>query len=319
MRHVEENADGWGQAPLHRGRACLYTRRRVRNHSRDPRLTLASLRSRLRGLAGVSALPVLVFHRLGWTAPVHVARLAWRHIRTERQRLYELPFAAQWSSQAVLSDAIRWMNPASITGGRRTSLFAHPDSRVEWRTTLPPHARVAAWCALLPNVWNSNSGGVRFTITVSAADGRRLGQRSLVARPSVVKTDCRWRRLAVRAGNRLPQDVRITFETSLPDGASAAHAWSVWGDPQIERNRSLPAMTRFLRGELKERGVVGAFTGLRIDLSATARTRRGMSAGSRATRPTLPPSSRWPRASPRSRPRPDSACSSRSTTPNRAG
>ena len=133
-------------------------------------------------------------------------------------------------------------------------------------TTLPPHARVAAWCALLPNVWNSNSGGVRFTITVSAADGRRLGQRSLVARPSVVKTDRRWRRLAVRAGNRLPQDVRITFETSLPDGASTAHAWSVWGDPQIERNRSLPAMTRFLRGELKERGVVGAFTGLRIDL-----------------------------------------------------
>jgi O-antigen biosynthesis protein len=209
-------------------------------------------------------LPVVVYRRLGWTAPGHVARLAWRHLRTERQRLHDLPFASRSTSYAAIADAIRWVNPAPIPGGRRTTLLAPPDSRVEWRTTIVPHARVAGWCALLPEAWNRNAGGVRFAITVDTTDGRRLAQRSLLLQPSTVDAERHWRRLAVRVGNTSAEDVRITFETCVAAEASRAEAWSVWGDPQIERDRSLRRMLRLLCSEWKHRGVAGVLTGLRV-------------------------------------------------------
>ena len=266
---IEKNANGGDQACFTACRSVAYTQRRARIIA-ETSLTLASLRSRLRGLAGYSALPILVFHRLGWTAPIHVARLVWRHIRTERRRLYELQFASMWTSQPVLADAIRWQNPASITGGRRTALFAHPDSTVTWELTLPSHARVAAWAALLPNVWNLNTGGVRFSIEVTTPDGALLRENAILVRPGTIETDRRWRRVVVRMRNDKKLDVRVTLRTTVPPGATPEYAWAVWGDPQIERDRSPLEMTRFVRSSLAEHGVAGALLGLRVDLKGHA-------------------------------------------------
>jgi O-antigen biosynthesis protein len=209
-------------------------------------------------------LPVLVYRRLGWTAPGHVARLAWRHLRTERRRLDDLPFASRLTSHVAGSDAVRWLNPALVQGGRRTTLLALPGSRVEWLTTIVPHVRVAGWCALLPEAWKRNAGGVRFVITVDSIEGRRLAQGSLVLQPSTGDADRQWRRLAVRVGNATVEDVRITFETCVAGEASRAEVWSVWGDPQIEGDRSLRRMLSFLCSDLKQRGVAGVLTGLRV-------------------------------------------------------
>ena len=204
------------------------------------------------------SLPILVFHRLGWTAPFQVARLAWRHLRVQRERLYPLTPASQWTNLPVLGDAIRWMNPATAPGGMSTALFAHPDSAVSWRLTLPARARIASWVGLVPEVWTKNIGGVEFTIEIDdAADGRRLVRRRLDVRPGSRRADRRWRRLVADPGLGSPLEVVVTLRTQVPDGRSA-YAWSAWGDPQIERLRGPGDMLRFLRAEVRERGVAGA-------------------------------------------------------------
>jgi len=207
-------------------------------------------------------LPLLAVHRLGWTAPFQVARSGWRFVRTARERLYAQPFASQSSSQPVLADAIRWLNPASAPRGMRTVLFAHPESTVSWTVRLAPNGRVAAWAGLLPAVWTKNTGGVRFSVELSALDGRVIDRAERDVYPGTRSADRRWRRLAVRASNHAPLDVRVTLRTAIPDGVDSAWAWAVWGDPQIEYDRPPREMWRALHSEVGERGLVGAVLGL---------------------------------------------------------
>jgi GT2 family glycosyltransferase len=207
-------------------------------------------------------LPVLVVHRLGWTAPFQVSRLAWRHVRTERTRLYTSPSISQTSSQPVLADAVRWMNPATVPRGVRTALFAHPDSAVTWQVGIPPRGRVGACVSLLPSVWTKNTGGVRFSIELHTLDGVLLDSAHVDLRPGTRSADRRWRRVTAQANNPAPMDVRATLRTTVPDGGSNAWAWAVWGDPQIEHDRTLGGMMRIVRAQIRERGISGAVLGL---------------------------------------------------------
>jgi len=204
----------------------------------------------------------LVVHRLGWTAPFQVVRRGWRHVRTSRERLYTKPFASQSSSQPVLADAIRWLNPAAAPRGVQTALFAHPVSAVTWNLTLQPHARVAAWAGLLPTVWTKNTGGVRFLLEVETGDGRPIGRAHQDVYAGTRSADRRWRRLSVRVGNRDAVDVKVTLRTTIPDGRNSAWAWAAWGDPQIEYDRGPGDMWKVLREQLRARGLVGAVLGL---------------------------------------------------------
>lgn len=212
-------------------------------------------------------LPVLVFHRLGWTAPLQVARLAWRHTRIERTRLYLTPFASQQSSQPVLQDAIRWMNPATVPRGVRTALFAHPDSVVTWQVSIPPHSRIAAWAGFVPDVWTKNTGGVRFAIEVYDENASLLARTQIDVRPGTRSADRRWIRIAASLNNREAMHVTATFRTTVPDNGSTAWAWSVWGDPQIERDRTPGEMVRVASDQLRHRGLAGTVLelyGLRV-------------------------------------------------------
>jgi GT2 family glycosyltransferase len=250
-----------GEAERQGPSLCKYRTRsvRLRNHTL---LTAPSSRSAFNRLRAWTTLPLLVVHRLGWTAPFQVIRLAWRYARIERVRLYSTPFASQFTSQPVRADAIRWMNPATVPRGMATALFAHPDSEVTWQVSLPARGRVAAWGSLVPEVWTKNTGGVRFAIAVHALDGALLGEGRMDSRPGTSSADRRWRRLSVPVGNREPAEVRVTLHTSVPEGRSSAWAWSVWGDPQIERDRGLLEMLRAIRAQLAERGLAGAVLGL---------------------------------------------------------
>src|SRR5205823_11358163 len=173
-----------------------------------------------------------------------VVRAGWRHVRTARERLYTRPFASQTSSQPVLADAIRWLNPATAPRGVRTAVCAHPISMVSWHVTLQPDARVAAWAGLLPSVWTKNTGGVRFSIELETADGRPIGRAQHDIYAGTRSADRRWRRLVVRAGNREAADVRVILRTAIPGGDDTAWAWAVWGDPQIEYDRGPAEMVR---------------------------------------------------------------------------
>jgi len=212
------------------------------------------LRTTFNRARAAATLPLLVVHRLGWTAPFQVVRKGWQYVRTARERLYTRPFASQTSSQPVLADAIRWLNPAAAPRGVQTALFAHPTSAVSWNLSLQPNARVAAWASLLPDVWNKNTGGVRFSLELETVDGRPIGSAHRDVYSGTRSADRRWRRLAVRANNRDAIDVKVTLRTTIPDGVNSAWAWAVWGDPQIEYDRAPAEMVRVLREQLHERG-----------------------------------------------------------------
>jgi GT2 family glycosyltransferase len=220
------------------------------------------LRTTFNRARAAATLPLLVVHRLGWTAPFQVVRKGWQYVRTARERLYTRPFASQTSSQPVLADAIRWLNPAAAPRGVQTALFAHPISAVSWNLSLQPNARVAAWASLLPDVWNKNTGGVRFSLELVTADGRPIDSAHRDVYSGTRSADRRWRRLSVRANNRDAIDVNVTLRTTIPDGVNSAWAWAVWGDPQIEYDRPPAEMVRVLREQLRERGLAGAVLGL---------------------------------------------------------
>jgi hypothetical protein len=199
----------------------------------------------------------LVFGRVSQTRTGRVVLRLWRRIRWDSELFYQIAAASQSSSLQVQS-AIRWLTTGLVPAGARSALFAHPDSEVKWRVVLPANGRVSAWVGLMPEVWTKNTGGARFTITIETLDGKRLNERHLDVYPGTRPVDRPWRRLTVRGGNRSPVDAFVTLRTSVPGRTNTAYAWAVWGDPQIERRRSLSASIRVLAGDIRERGVLGA-------------------------------------------------------------
>jgi GT2 family glycosyltransferase len=213
-------------------------------------------------LRGWARLPPLVVNRLGWTAPFQVVRAGWRHTRTARERLAGKPIASQSSSQPVIADAIRWLNPAAVPRGVRSALFAQPQSSVTWELSVRPAARVAAWAGFLQDAWARNAGGVRFSLRVDTTDGRPIGRSDLDLSASSLTVARRWRRLVVPIGNAAPMDLRVTLATSIPPAADAAWAWAIWGDPQVEYDRGPREMVAVLRQQIGVHGLVGAVLGL---------------------------------------------------------
>jgi len=198
----------------------------------------------------------LIFRRVSQIRTARVLLRLWRRVRWDSDLLYQVAVASQSSSLPVQS-AIRWLHGA-VPPGVRSALFAHPDSEVKWRITLPSSGRVGALVGLMPEVWTKNSGGARFTVVIETLDGKRLNERQLDVYPGSRPGDRPWRRLTVRAGNRSPLNAFVTLRTSVPNGTNTAYAWAVWGDPQIERPRPLLDMVRVLATDIRERGVLGA-------------------------------------------------------------
>lgn len=181
----------------------------------------------------------------------------WRRIHWDSELLYQLAIASQTSSLPPQS-AIRWLNRGLVPAGARSALFAHPDSEVKWRVTLPANGRIGTWVGLMPEVWTKNTGGARFSITIETLDGKRLNERHVDVYPGTRPDDRPWRRLTVRGGNRSSLEAVITLRTSVPGGTNTAYAWAVWGDPQVERRRPLSSTIHALAADIRQRGVLGA-------------------------------------------------------------
>ena len=203
----------------------------------------------------------LAVRRFGWLAPFEAARRVSRHLRLDRRSLQLVPIASQRTTPA-LADAVRWIGATDGAAGVRPLLFAHPDSTVEWRATLPARGRVSAWVGLLPEVWDKNRGGVRFAMRVTTPSGELLGERRLDMHPGTRRGDRRWRRMTLALGVTAPVDAPveaiISLRTSLPEGADGAHAWAAWGDPRIERVRGFGERRRMLAAAVAARGWLGA-------------------------------------------------------------
>ncbi len=61
------------------------------------------------------------------------------------------------------------MDPQTVKGVRRQSIYMHPHSRVTYRAVeIPKGARLRAWLAVKEEVWDKGTDGVYFRIGVSS-------------------------------------------------------------------------------------------------------------------------------------------------------
>lgn len=180
-----------------------------------------------------------------------------RHLRYERRPLSGRPIAELSTNQANPADAVRWMGPVTVAGDTRYALFCHPASTAAFTTRAEPGARVAVSCALLPDVWDRNTGGVTFSVRIEGATGRVCAS-SVTIDPRRRAGDRRWRPIVVPIRLAAPQDITVAFETRLPPGAAGDYAWAVWGDPVLEQprpGRSWPAVVSLLARRILRQGL----------------------------------------------------------------
>jgi GT2 family glycosyltransferase len=162
---------------------------------------------------------------------------------------YERIALAWWPVERIVADGadhVRWLAPLSLAGTARPALYAHPPAAVTHRVDLRRGDRCVADCALLPDAWNRNLGGVEFSITFRDAEGRPLQTAQRRVDPGSRPADRRWRRLSAQL-SAADAASEVTFETRVPDWYAGENAWAAWGGPAVERRRSWPTMRRLAR------------------------------------------------------------------------
>lgn len=178
--------------------------------------------------------------RRRWRRLAHLGAL----LGSERIPLRARPMASLESDLAAPGDAVRWLGALAIGGETREALFAHPRSQVTYSWRARRGDVVTADCALLPDVWSKNSGGVAFTIAVTVPATGATASETLVLNPGRRPGDRRWRPLRVAIPIERDDEVSIAFATRVPEGASPDHAWATWGDPRVERPHSRADVSR---------------------------------------------------------------------------
>jgi GT2 family glycosyltransferase len=227
------------------------------------------VRDLLRGvrhpLAASGRLGTQITHR----GPIGVVRPVGRRLFLHRTLLRALPILEQSSEARDVGDPVRWIGSIAIHGERHDALLCHPPSRVSFRVFAPSRARVSAACAMVPEIWLDNDGGVLVEMTVSGAGGWRES-RSLHLDPARRWPDRRWRRLSIEVPEHAAgSDLTVTLATSLPPRGSMVNAWAVWGDPELRYWRPRADVTRSVRQFVS----LARATGLRATLQRIGETR----------------------------------------------
>jgi hypothetical protein len=110
------------------------------------------------------------------------------------------------------------MDPQTIQGVTRPSVYMHPSSRVTYKgVTIPPGGHFRAWFALKEDAWDKGTDGVLFSVAISS-DGVFEEIVQKVVDPSHNPADRGWvtidRDLAKWAGKQV--DVVFNTRPSLP-------------------------------------------------------------------------------------------------------
>ena len=122
-----------------------------------------------------------------------------------------------------------------VIDGLPRSIFAHPPSRIIWRATIPPGARLRTSLQLMPAAWDRSTDGVVFRIGVS--DGH--GYTSLIDRlvdPMHVVDDRRAIPVDINLSPYAGREMQIVFNTATSTPGSpydAGFDWALWGEPRL--------------------------------------------------------------------------------------
>ena len=186
--------------------------------------------------------------RLSATAAQVVAAAAW-----QRRSLRNVPEVT--SESAGADEAVRWLDRVEIDDQVRIGLFMHPVAHRTFRLAVPDSGRFVAWLALLPEVWNTNHGGVAFEISI-AVEGVECFTRRWVLDPGKRRRDRAWRRITVPLTRFAGTEIDLKLRTSLPAAASPANAWAVWGNPMLLQRKAVSEIVRRQASMVRSIGVV---------------------------------------------------------------
>jgi hypothetical protein len=137
----------------------------------------------------------------------------------------------------------RWEDAVTVAGVTLPALLADPPFESCYVVDLVPGTRIRAFAALRPGAWLGNRGGVRFVLRVDDVDGAPVAETQVTVDPAARAADRRWVEMALVA--QAAGVHRLVLRTEVPEGAEAAFAWAVWGDPVFDvpgaaRDRAAP-------------------------------------------------------------------------------
>jgi hypothetical protein len=128
------------------------------------------------------------------------------------------------------------MDPQTIKGDTKPSIYAHPPSRIIFHDVkIPPHARLELFLAIKEEVWSRGTDGVYFRIGVSRGDT----YTDLVKRhvdPYTVAADRGWVPVSIDLSEYGGETVNVIFNTheSQPGAApNGMYDFAVFGAPRI--------------------------------------------------------------------------------------
>src|SRR5688572_6164207 len=95
---------------------------------------------------------------------VRLALGFWGLLRRESRLCRWFPAVNRLDDRTGVTGGARWLGNVRI--GRRShhALLITPPSEVTYRMLAGPHARLEAWCGLLPDAGKRNSGNVEFAV-----------------------------------------------------------------------------------------------------------------------------------------------------------
>lgn len=128
------------------------------------------------------------------------------------------------------------MDPQTIAGETKPSIYAHPPSRIIFHDIkIPPRARLELFLAIKEEVWTKGTDGVYFRVGVSQGETYTdLLKRQV--EPYRVAADRAWIPVSIDLGAYAGQTVNVVFNThESPPGpaANGMYDFAVFGAPRI--------------------------------------------------------------------------------------
>jgi hypothetical protein len=128
------------------------------------------------------------------------------------------------------------LDPQTIKGDTKSSVYAHPPSRIIYKDILvPEHARLEVFLGIKEEAWDKGTDGVYFRIGVSHGED----YRDLVARhldPQRVAGDRGWVPVSIDLSEYAGKKVNVVFNTheSAPGGPNnGLFDFAIFGAPRL--------------------------------------------------------------------------------------
>ena len=137
----------------------------------------------------------------------------------------------------------------TINGNQRRVLFAHPDSRVSYRLTLPASPlksggiegglTLAFDVATAPESWGQPGDGIAFTIYIESDPGTQHETRntrqlfSTYIDPKQNEASRRWHPYTIDLSTYAGQTINVIFETDAGPAGDYRYDWAGWGAPRL--------------------------------------------------------------------------------------